>query len=309
MPASRLVYQIFIKSDPEAVWQAITDPGFTRRYFHQTAFEHADAAGSPFRYVLPDGTDAVVGDVEEIEPPRRLVMTWRVMYDAAMSEEPPSRVEWLVDAAGDGLTRVKVVHGDLSRSPLTWASVKDGWVWVLDGLKTLVETGESLPRQTVDIEPLVGDALGEWHRSEGIHANNATWDLLDKPDRSTEEDEDLVRRAYAAAYHWARAARRGPENAARAEYMIARAQAAVGRGEMALHHAKRCMAITSEAELEDFDLAYAHEATARALVLLGDADGADAALAAARAVRITDPEDKAILDADLDAAAAVRVSA
>jgi hypothetical protein len=204
---------------------------------------------------------------------------------------------------------VKVVHGDLSRSPLTWASVKDGWVWVLDGLKTLVETGESLPRQTVDIEPLVGDALGEWHRSEGIHANNATWDLLDKPDRSTEEDEDLVRRAYAAAYHWARAARRGPENAARAEYMIARAQAAVGRGEMALHHAKRCMAITSEAELEDFDLAYAHEATARALVLLGDADGADAALAAARAVRITDPEDKAILDADLDAAAAVRVSA
>jgi len=304
MPAIRLVYQIFIKAEPGAVWTAITDPDFTRRYFHRTAFETTGGAGAPFRYVLPNGDDAVIGDVEEVDPPRRLVMTWRVMYDASMAEEPPSRVEWFVDAAGDGLTRVKVVHGDLARSPLTWASVKDGWVWVLDALKTLVETGEPLPDQTVELEPPVDDVQGEWHRSEAVHANNATWDLLDTQDRTPEEDEDLVRRAYASAYHWARAARRRPENAVRAEYMISRAQAAVGRGELALHHARRCMAITADAHLEDFDLAYAHEATARALALLDDMTGADAALAAARAVPIADPEDKKILDADLAAAAA-----
>jgi hypothetical protein len=85
--------------------------------------------------------------------------------------------------------------------------------------------------------------------------------------------------------------------------MIARAQAALGRGNMALHHARRCMAITTEAQLADFDLAYAHEATARALMSIGDAAGAEAALTAARAVPIADPEDKTILDADLTTAA------
>ena len=45
----------------------------------------------------------------------------------------------------DGLTRVRLVHGDLAYSPLTWAHVKDGWVWVIDALKTLLETGRPLP--------------------------------------------------------------------------------------------------------------------------------------------------------------------
>ena len=49
--------------------------------------------------MLPDGADAVVGVIEEVDPPRRLVMTWRVLYDPAIAEEPPSRVEWLLDAA------------------------------------------------------------------------------------------------------------------------------------------------------------------------------------------------------------------
>src|SRR5688500_7983317 len=128
MAGARHVYQIFIKAEPATVWEAVTDPSFTRRYFHRTAFEMA-GAGAPYRYAMPDGSDAVVGDVEVVEPPHRRVMTWRVMYDTAMSEEPPSRVEWQIDSAGEGLTRVKVSHGDLARSPLTWASVKDGWVW------------------------------------------------------------------------------------------------------------------------------------------------------------------------------------
>src|SRR5690349_16674749 len=98
MPATRHVYQIFIKGEPEVIWKAVTDPAFTRRYFHRTAFETSGGAGDGFRYVMEDGTDAVVGDIEVAEPPRRLVMTWRVMYDAAVSEEPPSRVEWLIDA-------------------------------------------------------------------------------------------------------------------------------------------------------------------------------------------------------------------
>ena len=53
-------------------------------------------------------------------------MTWHTLYDAAMAEEPPSRVEWTLREAGDGLTQVDLIHGDLARSPLTWAHVATG---------------------------------------------------------------------------------------------------------------------------------------------------------------------------------------
>jgi hypothetical protein len=93
--------------------------------------------------------------IEEMQPPAdrspgRFVQTWHVLYDAALEQEPASRVEWTIEKAGDGLTRVRLVHGDLDQSPLTWENVKDGWVWILDGLKTLLETGRQLPRVRED---------------------------------------------------------------------------------------------------------------------------------------------------------------
>jgi uncharacterized protein YndB with AHSA1/START domain len=80
-----------------------------------------------------------------IEPPHRLVLTWHTLYDAELAAEPVSTVEWLVDAAGDGLTRLRLVHGDLGQSPKTSANVEHGWAWILSGLKTLLETGSPLP--------------------------------------------------------------------------------------------------------------------------------------------------------------------
>lgn len=299
MAAARHAFRVYIRAAPEQVWQAIIDPAFTCRYFHGTAFDAPPAAGSAYRTTMTDGRPAVDGVIEVCEPPYRLVQTWHVLYDTALSDEPPSRVEWTLTDAADGLTRLDLVHGELARSPLTWASVKDGWVWILDGLKSLVETGEVLPAETRHGPEPVSDPTGEWHRSLGIQANNSIWELLTKAERTPDEDEDMVQRAYASLYHWGRASRRGPENAARGEYMIARVQAAMGRGEMALHHARRCMTATLVAGLVDFDLAYAHEAMARALEAAGDHAAADASLAAARAVPIADPEDKAIVDADL----------
>ena len=298
MSGARHVYRIYIRASREQVWQALLDPEFTRQYFHGTAFTAPPERGQPYRTCLASGDSAVEGIIEELDPPHRLVQTWRVLYDAAMSEEPPSRVEWTLTEAGPGLTQLDLVHGDLFRSPLTSATVRDGWVWILDGLKTLVETGDPLPAPTVP-PPAVDDQVAEWHRQLGIQANNSIWDLLTKEDRTAEEDEDLVCRAYASMYHWSRAARRGPENTVRAEYMIARAQAAVGRGDMALHHARRCLDGTRAAGLADFDLAYAHEAMARALAALGRRAEAEDELEAARAIPIADPEDRAIVEADL----------
>ena len=82
-PAPVHIYQTYIRASAERVWQAITDPEFTKRYWHRTAFESAFEPGSPYRMVSPDGSDAVVGTIEEVEPNRRLVMTWRILYDAS----------------------------------------------------------------------------------------------------------------------------------------------------------------------------------------------------------------------------------
>jgi hypothetical protein len=78
--------------------------------------------------------------------PGRFVQTWHTRYDPELAHEAASRVEWTVEYAGKGLTRVRLVHGNLEQSPLTWENVKDGWVWILNSMKTLLETGQPLPR-------------------------------------------------------------------------------------------------------------------------------------------------------------------
>ncbi len=297
MAITKHVYQIFIKATPQQVWDAIVEPSWTRRYFHGSAFDSPPVKGQPYRTTIGEGRPAIDGVIEEVDPPHRLIMTWHTLYDAAMSEEPPSRVEWIVEPVGDGLTRLRLEHGDLARSPLTWANVKDGWVYVLDGLKTVVETGESLPPLTAPLPP-IEDAAGEWHRAQGIECNNSAWEMIEA-ERTSDNDEEMLRRAYASAYHWARAVRRGPANDARGAWLLSKVQLLVGQPELSLRYADRCMAVCLEHGLADFDLAYAHEARARALKALGDDVAAAQSWEMARAVPIADAEDQAILDADL----------
>jgi uncharacterized protein YndB with AHSA1/START domain len=145
------VYQIYIAATPEQVWAAITESEWTRRYFHSTAYVEPPEQGRPYRKVIVDGRSAVDGLVEEMQPPvmgrpGRFVQTWHALYDPDLAQEPASRVEWTVENAGEGLTLVRLVHGNLEQSPLTWENVKDGWVWILNSMKTLLETGQPLPR-------------------------------------------------------------------------------------------------------------------------------------------------------------------
>jgi uncharacterized protein YndB with AHSA1/START domain len=295
-------YQIHINADADQVWAAITQSEWTERYFHTTRFVEGPTPGARYRTVTADGGDAVDGVIEEMTPPGpgtpgRFVQTWHVLYDAAMAAEPPSRVEWIVEQVGVGLTRVRLVHGDLAASPLTWAKVKDGWVWVLDALKTVLETGRSLPRATIDTEAPEPPAEGDWHRRQGIEANNAAMDLL-RRQRDAAADEELLRLAYAAAYHWERAAGARPENEVRASYLVSRALTETAQAHRGLVSAERALTVCQEHGIGDFDLAYAHEARARALHALDRTDEAAAAWTAARAVEVADPEDRAIVEAD-----------
>jgi uncharacterized protein YndB with AHSA1/START domain len=297
MSIARHVYRIHIKAPIDRVFDALIDPEMTRRYFHGTAFDSPPRQGQPYRTSMLDGRGAVDGTIEVLDPPHRLVMTWHTLYDVEQGAEPPSRVEWTLTEAGPGLTQVDLVHGDLAQSPLTWARVRDGWVWIIDALKTLLETGEELPAPSIDT-PTVDDAGAAWHRAQAVECNNATWAMVEA-DRTPDHDEEMLRCAYASAYHWQRAAGAAPEHEARAAYMIAKAHLLAGHADLSLRYADRCMAQCRRHGLADFDLAYAHEARARALHALGRASEATAEWAAAQAVPVADPDDRAILDADL----------
>ena len=136
------VYQLFIKATPEQIWEAITTPEFTQRYFHGARIT---VTPEGYRSLAPN--DDVWGDdtVLEFEPPHRLVHGWRSLYSPERAAEETSRVTWEIDPQDGGYCSLTVTHDQLEGAPKTAQSVSGaGWMMVLSGLKTLLETGEPL---------------------------------------------------------------------------------------------------------------------------------------------------------------------
>ena len=135
------VYNLYIKATPDQIWEAITTPEFTQQYFFGARItvtpEHYDSLG-------PDGDVWGDASVEEFDPPRRLVHGWRSLYNPKLAGEEESRVTWELEPQENGTTLLTVVHDRLEGAPRTAESVSGGWMSVLSGLKTLLETGEPL---------------------------------------------------------------------------------------------------------------------------------------------------------------------
>ena len=135
------VYSLFIKATPEQIWDAITKPEFSHKYFYGS---HVTVTPEAYRSLDGDGGDLVVGTVLEYEPPARLVHSWRALYDPETAVEEESRVTWEIEAQEGGYSKLTVVHDQLEGAPKTAESVARGWSYVLSGLKTLLETGAPL---------------------------------------------------------------------------------------------------------------------------------------------------------------------
>ncbi len=134
------VYQVYIKASPEAVWDAITKPEFTSQYFHGVTIETEPTV----RKTYYRGELANEAEILEWDPPRKLVHSWLSFYDPEMAVEEPSRVTWELSEEA-GVTLLTVVHDQLEGAPKTAEGVSGtGWMHVLCGLKTLLETGEPL---------------------------------------------------------------------------------------------------------------------------------------------------------------------
>ena len=145
------------------------------------------------------------------------------------------------------------------------------------------------------------DMTPSMHRALAVAAFNSTWDILEVGDdeRSADATEEMVRRAYAAAYHWQRAEGYTTVNEARSLWMLSRVWRASGNGDMALHYAQRCWAVTEESNLIDFDLAYACDAMARALAMTGRSSEAFQWWERAMAVEVKNDGDRQQLLSDI----------
>jgi uncharacterized protein YndB with AHSA1/START domain/DNA-binding transcriptional ArsR family regulator len=154
MEKPEFVYTTYIKTTPERLWQALTEPAFTRRWW-QTSFETDWKAGSP---MIWDNNGIIIAEPDQVvlesDPFRRLAYTWHTFtpemkerFDeevyAKLSSERRSRVAFTLEPVGE-LVKLTVVHDDFEPGSTAATMVRNGWPIFLSSLKTLLETGEPL---------------------------------------------------------------------------------------------------------------------------------------------------------------------
>jgi uncharacterized protein YndB with AHSA1/START domain len=143
MAESRFIYVTYIRTTPARLWQALRDPEFTKQYWVQTWQECEWKKGATWKLMLPDGRVGDAGEVLEIIPERRLVLSWRNEFIPEMRDEGYSRMSYEIEPQGD-MVKFTVIHEiDKPDSKLIDA-VSSGWPLNIASLKSLLETGESL---------------------------------------------------------------------------------------------------------------------------------------------------------------------
>jgi uncharacterized protein YndB with AHSA1/START domain len=145
MDKPQFVYVTYISATPEKVWNALTDPEITTKYW-----QHVNVSdwkpGSKWEHRSSDRKGAVqlVGKIIESSPPRRLVLTWAFPADEA-HEEKHTRVTFEIEPVGD-IVRLTVTHDRLEPGSEMLKGITEGWPKVLSSLKSLLEVGRPLPK-------------------------------------------------------------------------------------------------------------------------------------------------------------------
>jgi uncharacterized protein YndB with AHSA1/START domain len=140
---SRFIYVTYIRTTPEKLWQALTDPKFTRRYFCDTTQESDWKKGSSWRMVTAKGEVTDAGAVLEIKPPKKLVLKWRNERRPPLRAEGYSRMTYDLEQQGEAV-KLTVIHEIAKPGSKLIEAVSGGWPMILASLKSLLETGESL---------------------------------------------------------------------------------------------------------------------------------------------------------------------
>jgi uncharacterized protein YndB with AHSA1/START domain len=135
------VFEIYIKTTPERLWEAITDPVLRAQYSFGVGVESDWTIGSRYEANAAGGLAIAEGENLEVDPPRRLVQSFNALWSDEVKAEGTSRVTWEIEPIADSC-RLTVTHDQLREGAND--ELYGGWPMILSGLKTLLETGEKL---------------------------------------------------------------------------------------------------------------------------------------------------------------------
>jgi uncharacterized protein YndB with AHSA1/START domain len=135
------VFEIYIKTTPERLWEAITDPKLRAKYSFGVETHSDWTPGSSYEAGVPGVVDIAAGENLEVDPPHRLVQTFNALWSDDVKAAGTSRVTWEIHPVGDSC-QLTVIHDQLPEGANP--ELYGGWPQLLSGLKTLLETGESL---------------------------------------------------------------------------------------------------------------------------------------------------------------------
>jgi uncharacterized protein YndB with AHSA1/START domain len=143
MALSEFVYVTIIRTTPEKLWRALTEPEFTRKFWVDTVQECEWKVGSQWKLIVPDGRVADAGEIVEIDRPRKLVLTWQHHLFPDLTAEGFSRLTYELEAMGSSV-KLTVTHTMEQKDSKLVNAVSKGWPSILSSLKSLLETGEPL---------------------------------------------------------------------------------------------------------------------------------------------------------------------
>jgi uncharacterized protein YndB with AHSA1/START domain len=144
MSESRFVYVTFIRTTPNKLWDALIKPEFTRKYWANTHQESDWRKGSSWKLMIPDGRVGDAGEILEIDPPKRLVVSWRNEFVAEMKAEGFSTLTYDIVQHNASTVKLTLTHEMPRAQSKLIGAVSEGWPELLAGLKSLLETGQAL---------------------------------------------------------------------------------------------------------------------------------------------------------------------
>jgi DNA-binding transcriptional MerR regulator len=221
-------------------------------------------------------SSAQVGQAEAIRTLRRLELPLDDIATLLSADEPAV------------VRRVLVDH----QRRTAWRSAQLSSI--LQGLQPLIDGKESVmgtPAEALDAET---------ERRLGVDLFNKTWTLMEKTDRTVEENDEMIHCAHASAYQWMQVGTQA--NRARSEWQCSRVHAILGHVEPALRHARRCLELVEGTpdDMKDWDLPAAYEALARAHMVADEVEETRRFVELGRAAtaKIEDEDDRAVIEAD-----------
>ena len=143
MAKSTFVYVSYIRTTPEKLWSALTDPEFMKQYWFGTHCESGWTPGSAWKMVHPDGTITDAGEIVEAEPPRRLVIRWQNQFKPELKAEGESLCTMEIEPSGTAV-KLSITHTIECEPSKFIAAVSGGWPKIISNLKSLLETGAAV---------------------------------------------------------------------------------------------------------------------------------------------------------------------